>query len=151
MIGAIDALGRRLALGRALRDDRRRAAARTIGCPPPIRGGPRSAAPLARDDVGVAVAGATLVVLGDDLAVAIAWHPVRCPNPVRVASGHGARASQIVAYARRYQVAIHREPALASLVSHHTAISEEAWPRLAEIIAACVRGNNAIAVRQRER
>ncbi len=150
VVGAIDALARRLALGRALamtaaerREDDRLSAA------DPRWRAARAAA--TRDSLGETLAGATLVLLGDDLAVAIAWDPVRCPNPMRVASGRSARAAQIIAYARRYQIAVHREPALATLVARHTVISEQAWPRLAEIIAACVRGNNAIALRHGQR
>ncbi len=150
VLGAIDALTRRLALGRALamtaaerREDDRLSAA------DPRWRAARAAA--ARDGLGDAIAGARLVVLGDDLAVAVAWDPVRCPNPMRIASGRAARATQIIAYARRYQIAVHREPALATLVARNTVISEEAWPRLAEIIAACAGSDNTIAVRQRER
>ncbi|HEU4729446.1 MAG TPA: EscU/YscU/HrcU family type III secretion system export apparatus switch protein [Kofleriaceae bacterium] len=84
-----------------------------------------------------AIAGAALLVLGDDAAVAIAWDPVRRPIPVRTATGRGPRATQLLGLARRYQLPVHRDPALAAaLVDHDGPVPEPEWPRLAAILAA---------------
>ncbi len=91
-------------------------------------------------DLATAVAGSTVLVLGDDVAVAIAWHAVRRPVPVRTAAGHGARATQLLGLARRHRIAAHRDPVLAAALARDHAgdgpIAERHWPRLAEIVAA---------------
>ncbi len=83
-----------------------------------------------------AIAGSTLLVLGDGIAVAIAWDPVRRPVPTRTASGRGVEATQLLGLARRYQIAVHREPALANALAGEGVVPEAQWPRLAEIVAA---------------
>ena len=52
-----------------------------------------------------AVAGASLLLLGDGAAVAIAWDPIHRPMPVRTATGRAARATQLVGLARRHAIA----------------------------------------------
>jgi len=84
-----------------------------------------------------AVAGASLILLGDDLAVAIAWDPVRRPIPLCTATGRGPRATQLVALARRHRIAIHRDAALAAaLCDTDGPVPDSCWPRLAELVAA---------------
>ncbi len=83
------------------------------------------------------VASAAIVIAGDGVAVAIAWHPIRRPIPARVASGRDLAATELLALARRHRVAIHREPRLAAELAAGDGDPVEAtWPRLAEIIAA---------------
>lgn len=139
VLGALDALVRRVELDRALamtaaekREDDRLAAA-----------DPRWRArrlAIARGTTSDAVARATLLVLGDDVAVAIAWDAHRQPVPLRTAIGRGARATQLLGLARRHRVAVHREAALAArLADHEGPVPEAHWARLAEIVAAVQR------------
>jgi flagellar biosynthesis protein FlhB len=137
VLGVLDALVRHAALARALamtpaekRDDDRLA-----GADPRWRA--RRAAVQRELTPADAVAGASLVLLGDDAAIAIAWDPVRRPVPLRTATGRGPRATQLLGLARRHRVPVHRDPALAAaLVSSDAPIPERHWPRLAEIVAA---------------
>jgi type III secretion system FlhB-like substrate exporter len=132
-LGALDALARHLALARALamtpaekREDERLAAA-----------DPRWRARRAEAGRTPNLAGASLVLLGDTSAVAIAWDPARRPVPTRLATGSGARAMQLVALARRQHIVIHRDVALAAaLATDEGPVPDACWPRLAEIIAA---------------
>jgi flagellar biosynthesis protein FlhB len=82
------------------------------------------------------LAGATLVVLGDDVAVAIAWDPVRRPIPARIAAGRGARATQLLGLARRHRIPVHRDNELARALDGMGDVPRARWARLAEIIAA---------------
>jgi flagellar biosynthesis protein FlhB len=82
------------------------------------------------------VAGATLLVLGDDIAVAVAWDPIRRPIPTRTAAGRAAKATQLLALARRHAIPVHRDAALARRLFDTGPVPEAHWPRLAEIIAA---------------
>ena len=103
--------------------------------------------------VADAIGSAAVLILGDDLAVAVAWDPIRRPIPIRSASGRGPRAAQLLALARRHHIAVHRDPALAAALAAprgapgaaldtvDSPIPEPHWPRLAEIIAA-VRGRS---------
>lgn len=85
-------------------------------------------------------AGATLLLLGDDVAVAIAWDPVRRPIPTRTAVGRGPRATQLLGLARRRQLPVHRDADLARMLAIDTGpVHERHWARLAEIIAAVKR------------
>jgi flagellar biosynthesis protein FlhB len=136
-LGMLDALLRHVALSRALamtiaekREDDRIAAADP-------RWRARRAA-LARDPVpSHAVARAALVLLGDDIAVAIAWDPRYQPVPVRTITGRRARATQLLGLARRHRIAVHRDAQLASaLVDGDGPVPEALWARLAEIVAA---------------
>jgi flagellar biosynthesis protein FlhB len=89
---------------------------------------------------GPAVARAAVVVLGDDVAVAIAFDPTREPVPTRTATGRRAKATQLVALARRHRVPVHRDAELAAaLVGAEGPVPEAQWARLAAIVAA-VRG-----------
>jgi flagellar biosynthesis protein FlhB len=139
-LGVADALIRRVQLAHALamtptekREDDRLSAADPRWV--------RRRRELAREPaVGPAVARAAVVIVGDDVALAIAWDAVRQPVPVRTATGRRARATQLVALARRHRIPVHRDAALAaSLVDGEGPIAEAHWPRLAEIVAA-VRG-----------
>jgi len=137
VIGVIDALLRHAAVGRALRmtTTEKRDDDRLSSVDPRWR---RLARQLAAEpDPRAQLATATLLILGDDAAVAIAFDPRRQPIPSRVAVGRGVRATQLVALARRYRLAIHREPALASALVRGTGpVPEAHWPRLAELVAA---------------
>jgi flagellar biosynthesis protein FlhB len=136
-IGILDALFAHAALGRALRmtaqtkrEDDRLAAVDPRWRELRARAN-RAATP--RD----AVAGSSLLLLGDDAAIALAWDPVRRPIPIRTAVGRGPRATQLLALARRSQLPIHRDPQLATiLVGAEGPVPEVHWARLAEIIAA---------------
>lgn len=131
VLGVGDALVRHRALAHALfmtprekRDDERLAS-----------GDPRWRAQRARAQRVPDLAGTTLLVLGDGVAAAIAWDPVRRPVPTCTAHGRGARATQLLALARRDRIPVHREHVLAAaLVAGR--IAERHWPRLAEIVAA---------------
>lgn len=133
VVGTVDALARHAALAHALamtpaeqREDERLAGA-----------DPRWRAVRGRLSRDPQVAGAAVVLLGDDVAVAIAWDPVRCPVPRRLATGRRARATQLLGLARRHRVAVHRDAELAaSLVDGDGPVPERDWPRLAEIVAA---------------
>jgi len=141
-IGVLDALARQLALGHALamttaekREDDRMASADPRWA--------RQRALLAGEGslTGVAlsntVAGAAVVILGDDLAIAIAWDPTRRPIPTRVAVGRRARATQLVGLARRHRVAVHRDPDLArALGDGEGPVPESRWRALADVLAA---------------
>ena len=130
-IGVVDALLRHAAHARALamtaaekREDERLAAA-----------DPRWRARV-RDPMPT-VAGAAVVIVGDGRAAAIAFDPVRRPVPARVAVGSGARATQLVALARRHHIPVHRDDALArALAAIEGTVPEAHWPRLAEIVGA---------------
>jgi flagellar biosynthesis protein FlhB len=136
-IGVGDALLRHAAVGRALRmtGAEKREDDRMAAADPRWR---RLARELANQtDPRAQLAEATLLILGDDAAVAIAFDPVKRPTPTRVAVGKGTKVTQLVALARRYRLPIHREPALATaLVGRRGAVPEEHWPRLAELVAA---------------
>ena len=137
-IGVFDALlrARELANGlymtpREQRDDERLAS-----------GDPRWRAARARavDDPASAIAGSTLLLLGDGIAVAIAWDPIRRPHPMRTATGRDARATQLLGLARRRQIPVHRDPVLArDLATAVGPVPEAQWSRLAEIVAAVKR------------
>ena len=139
VLGAIDALVRHADLAHALRmtaadkrEDERLAAA-----DPRWRARRTQIArgPTLRD----AVAGSSVVILGDDVAVAVAWDPVHRPVPLRTASGRAARATQLLGLARRHAIAIHRDADLAARLAGQADVGpvpELHWPRLAEIIAA---------------
>lgn len=136
-VGTVDALVRHGELAHALamssaekREDDRLAAA------DPRWRGHRAA--LARaPSLGDVVAGAALVILGDDTAIAIAWDPVRQPVPLRVATGRAASATQLLGLARRYRIAVHRDVALAAALGDGEGpVSERDWGRLAKLVAA---------------
>lgn len=93
---------------------------------------------LARGEpVRDAIAGASVLVLGDGLAVAVAWDPVRRPVPTRMATGRAARATQLLGLARRHSIAVHRDTELATLLATGEGpIPERHWPHLADVIAA---------------
>lgn len=133
VIGVFDALLRRAELTDALamtaaekREDDRLAAA-----------DPRWRAQRLSIARGPSIATAAVVLLGDDVAVAIAWEPTRQPVPMRIAVGRRARATQLVGLARRHAVAVHRDASLAAqLGDGEGPVPDAHWPRLAEIIAA---------------
>lgn len=142
--GALDAIARHAALGRALAmtSADKREDDRLTGADPRWRS---RRAQLARSGPRDAVAGASVVVLGDDAAVAIAWDPAHRPIPVRTVTGRGPRATQLLGLARRHRIAVHRDPALAAaLVDGEGPIPELHWPRLAAIVAA-IRGRDRTA------
>lgn len=136
-LAALDALVRRAQLARALamtvaekREDDRLTAA-----DPRWRARRRM---LARTPVpSAAIARSALLLLGDDIAVAIAWDARRQPIPLRTIVGRGARATQLLGLARRYRVAVHRDAQLATaLADDDGPVPDAHWARLAEIIAA---------------
>ena len=137
VLGAIDALVRFAAHTHSLRmtPEEQRADQRLAGADPRWR---VRRDKLARGEpVRDAVAGASVLVLGDGVAVAIAWDPVRRPVPVRTASGRAARATQLLGLSRRFAIAVHRDAELATvLATGEGPVPEAHWPRLAEIIAA---------------
>ena len=136
-LAVLDALLRRAPLQRALamtpaekREDDRLAAADP-------RWKAHRAALAKGPAVTDAVARAAVVILGDDVTVAIAWDPTRQPVPLRTATGRHARATQILALARRHRIAIHRDARLAmALVDGDGPVPDAHWRRLADVIAA---------------
>ncbi|MBL0221126.1 MAG: EscU/YscU/HrcU family type III secretion system export apparatus switch protein [Myxococcales bacterium] len=147
-LGAVEALMRHADLARSLRMTaaEKREDERLAGADPRWR---RRRAEVGREprqrDVRDAVAGASVVLLADGLAVAIAWDPVRRPVPVRTASGRDARATQLLALARRHGIAVLRDPDLArALAGGIGPVPEAHWARLAEIIAATSRRGTSI-------
>jgi len=88
-----------------------------------------------------AVARSALVLLGDDVAVAIAWDPRRQPVPLRTISGRRAHATQLLGLARRHRVAVHRDAQLAAALLGEGPVPDTYWARLAEIIAAVQTAN----------
>ncbi len=146
VFGALDALLRHADLARSLRmsAEDKREDDRLAGADPRWAQRRRDAqrAPTSARD---AVAGASLLLLGDDTAVAIAWDPVRRPVPVRTATGTGARATQLLALARRSRIPVHRDTELAAaLVESDGPVPEARWSRLAEIVAATTRRTGSI-------
>ncbi len=140
VLGTLDGLLRRAEFERSLRMTaaEKREDERMAGADPRWRAERArfTRGPSVRD----AVAGASVVLLGDGVAVAVAWDPVRRPVPVRTASGRDARATQILGLARRHGIAVHRDPELAlALVDGEGPVPEATWARLAEIIAATAR------------
>jgi flagellar biosynthesis protein FlhB len=134
-IGVIDALLRHAELAGALRMTPRekREDERLSGADPRWR---ELRARLGREPT-TPISAATVLVLGDDLAVAIAWDPVRQPRPQRTAIGAGVRSTQLLGLARRYRIPVHRDPTLAAaLATGKGPVPESHWPRLAEIVAA---------------
>lgn len=133
-IAACDALLRHAELARTLRMSARekREDDRLAAADPRWRRLRTRREPEAR----TAVAGATLLLLGDDAAIAIAWDPHRRPIPLRTASGRGARATQLLGLARRHRIPVHRDPHLAELIFGDGPIPETHWARLAELVAA---------------
>jgi len=141
-IGTADAFARHLELGNALamttaekREDDRLASADPRWA--------RQRALAAGDShsegfaLANAVAGCAVVILGDDLAVAIAWDATRRPIPTRVAVGRRARATQLVGLARRHRIAVHRDPALArALGDGEGPVPEARWRDLADVLVA---------------
>jgi flagellar biosynthesis protein FlhB len=126
-IAAVDAMVRRFELAAGLRMTaaERREDLRQAGLDPRWRAS-------RRDEL----AHATVLILGDGVAAAIAWDPIHRPVPVRVAAGRGPEATRLVGLARRDRVPVHREPILARELADATTIAEATWPRLAEIVAA---------------
>jgi flagellar biosynthesis protein FlhB len=140
-LGIVDALARQLALRAALvmtpaekREDDRLAAA-----------DPRWRARRAELARTPQIAGAAVVLLGEaavagtrePISAAIAFDPARHPVPTRIAIGRGARATQLVALARRHRIAIHRDADLAAALSDSEGpVPESQWARLAEVLAA---------------
>jgi flagellar biosynthesis protein FlhB len=146
VLGAIDALLRHAELQSSLRMTAadKREDERLAGADPRWRA---RRAEVARGAASVrdAVAGASVVLLADGAAVAVAWDPVRRPVPVRTVTGKDARATQILALARRHGIAVHRDPELAlALVDGDGPVPEARWARLAEIIAATARRTSSI-------
>ncbi len=136
-IGVLDALARSAEVAGALgmTDRERREDARLAAADPRWRA--RREAAARGPSTAEAVAAAAVVLLGDEAAVAIAWDPRSRPIPVRLAVGHGAKASQLVGLARRARIAVHRDAALVTeLAAHEGPVPEASWARLASIIAA---------------
>jgi flagellar biosynthesis protein FlhB len=131
-LGIVDALARHAAVAHALamtaadkREDERLAAADPRWA--------RERAALARPSLE----GATVLILGDDAAVAIAWDARRRPVPTRVATGRRAYATQLLGLARRHGIPVHRDATLAaSLVGAEGPVPAADWPAVATVIAA---------------
>jgi type III secretion system FlhB-like substrate exporter len=135
-LGVLDALWRHTELARALRMSPRdkREDDRLAGIDPRWRD---HRAKASRTTPAEAVAGSTLLLLGDGAAVAIAWDPARRPIPTRTIAGRAARATQLLGLARRHRIPVHRDVALAAALSAGDGpVPEPHWPRLAEIVAA---------------
>ena len=141
-IGVLDALARHLELGNALamtttekrEDDRLASADPRWARQRALAAGDASSEGLALSN---AIAACAVVILGDDLAVAIAWDATRRPIPTRVAVGRRARATQLVGLARRHRIAVHRDPALArALGDGEGPVPDARWRDLADVLVA---------------
>jgi flagellar biosynthesis protein FlhB len=141
-IGVLDALARHLELGNALamtttekrEDDRLSSADPRWARQRALAAGDASSEGVALSN---AVAACAVVILGDDLAVAIAWDATRRPIPTRVAIGRRARATQLVGLARRHRIAVHRDPALArALGDGEGPVPDARWRDLADVLVA---------------
>jgi flagellar biosynthesis protein FlhB len=136
-IGTIDALLRRAELTGvlAMTREEKREDDRLASADPRWRA--RRAAIARGPSIQDAVARAACVVLGDDLAIAIAWNATRQPIPLRTVSARGARATQILGLARRHRIPVHRDPELAAaLVDGEGPIPDRWWSRVAALVAA---------------
>jgi flagellar biosynthesis protein FlhB len=141
-IGVLDALARHLELGNALamtatekrEDDRLSSADPRWARQRALAAGDTSSEGVALSN---AVAACAVVILGDDLAVAIAWDATRRPIPTRVAIGRRARATQLVGLARRHRIAVHRDAALArALGDGEGPVPDTRWRDLADVLVA---------------
>ena len=141
-IGVLDALARHVELGHALamtttekrEDDRLSAADPRWARQRALAGGDASSDGFA---LANAVAACAVVILGDDLAVAIAWDATRRPIPTRVAVGRRARATQLVGLARRHRIAVHRDASLArALGDGEGPVPDARWRDLADVLVA---------------
>lgn len=143
VVGAVDLLVRVLERAAALRMSavEQKEDARLAGADPRWRER-RQAVARGVEPAAVAMKGASLLVLGDGIAVGVAWDAVRRPVPVRVAAGTDARATQLLGLARRYRVPVQRDAELARALADggEGPVAEMHWPRLAEVVAA-VRGS----------
>ncbi len=141
-IGVVDAVARQLELANALAmtSTEKREDDRLTGADPRWA---RQRSLLARDTasegaaLATAVAGCAVVILGDDLAIAIAWDATKRPIPTRIALGRRARATQLVGLARRHRIAVHRDPLLArALGDGEGPVPEGRWRSLADVLVA---------------
>jgi flagellar biosynthesis protein FlhB len=131
-LGVIDAIARHVEVAYALamtpaekREDDRLAAADPRWA--------RERAALARPSLD----GATVLILGDGAAAAIAWDPRRRPVPTRIAVGQRAYATQLLGLARRHGVPVHRDTALAAaLADSEGPVPVAHWHVLASVVAA---------------
>lgn len=123
-----------------------------------------SPAPSSRAD-RLALAGAALLITGDEVCAAIAWHPRRQPAPRLVLARRGRGVEFILALARAGGLPIHRAPELAgqlAALAERPAASSPApasaaslasaadpqipralWPRLADLVALAPPGGRA--------
>jgi flagellar biosynthetic protein FlhB len=133
-LGAIDWLERTrrlhadLAMSpRELRDERRETEA-----DPRWR---RARAAPADDD---AIRTALVLVVSDDVAAALAWHPRWQPLPLITTAARGRGALRLTALARRHAIPIHRDPALADQLAPlaNRPAPDHLHPALARLIAA---------------
>ena len=124
---------RRAEVAREVRTKRRAPATRAAGSRPDAG----ALLVFGDDDAASALAGSSVLLLGDGIAVAIAWDPAHRPIPTTTAIGRGPHATQLLGLARRHAIAVHRAPELAAALARTVGtIAEPSWPRLAEIIAA---------------
>ena len=96
----------------------------------------RARARAAADDDAVRTA--TVVVVADDLAAALAWHPRWQPVPRITAAARGRAALRLAALARRHRVPLHRDPPLATALAALPGrlAPDHLHPALARVIAA---------------
>ncbi len=141
-IGVVDAVARQIELANALAmsSTEKREDDRLTSADPRWA---RQRALLARDTasegaaLAAAVAGCAVVILGEDLAIAIAWDATKRPIPTRIAVGRRARATQLVGLARRHRIAVHRDPDLArALGDGEGPVPETRWRTLADVLVA---------------
>jgi flagellar biosynthesis protein FlhB len=134
-LGAIDWLERARRLradlsmsARDLRDERRE----TEADPRWLRARARA------DDDDLAVRTALVVVVADDLAAALAWHPRWQPVPHITAAARGRAALRLTALARRHRIPIHRDVPLATELATLSGrpAPDHLHPALARLIVA---------------
>jgi flagellar biosynthetic protein FlhB len=90
------------------------------------------------DDDDLAVRTALVLVVADDLAAALAWHPRWQPVPRITTAARGRAALRLTALARRHHLPIHRDPALATELAALSGrpAPDHLHPTLARLIVA---------------
>jgi flagellar biosynthesis protein FlhB len=135
VLGGLELIGRSLALARAARmtpEEQREELRATGGGARMWRQRRQPAGQRQRDEL----AEATLLVVGESVCAAIAWHPQRSPVPQIVASRRGRGVQAFLAVARGEGLPIRHAPALAGRLaaSGRGAVPEALWPELAKLV-----------------
>lgn len=135
-LGGLELLGRALALARAARmtpEEQREELRATGGAARLWRGAHQRAGQRDREQLG----DAALLVVGDGVCAAVAWHPQRTPVPAVVVARRGRGIEALLAVARAGGIPIRHRPELAAALAARGpgAVAEALWPELAKLVA----------------